>query len=381
MSLSRMFLLWIVLVIILGILGIHMGIFGTGISKTEKLIQTKVEKNLIDHDWAKVRVKGQAVYLSGNAPDHQALEKSVKLALGSIGEGGVLKGAVTKVFSDNVQLVKRGLDSEFDQKTSDKQEQTKEIDYIPVFDIKLSKNGLVIEGDISDHYSEQLIRESIKEYFPEKETFYQFKSVKNVIDPLWYQAVRNAINGLSHFTKGHINVQGKTLMVEGDVEDQDKKDLAMEKLKYIQKPYNLVVHIIVDKDQYNNQLEEQNEELDICQQKLDELKGNEKIHFLFNSTEISKHNYDLLEKISDGIQSCQNMRVRVEGHTDNIGSDVVNDALSLARAQSVVEVLVGFGVNREQLLAIGYGSKKPIADNSKREGRTINRRIEFVIEK
>jgi OOP family OmpA-OmpF porin len=70
----------------------------------------------------------------------------------------------------------------------------------------------------------------------------------------------------------------------------------------------------------------------------------------------------------------------VEGHTDNVGSDEDNLALSEARAQAVVDYLVAGGIDTARLTAIGYGESQPVASNDTAEGRSENRRIQFVVE-
>jgi outer membrane protein OmpA-like peptidoglycan-associated protein len=73
------------------------------------------------------------------------------------------------------------------------------------------------------------------------------------------------------------------------------------------------------------------------------------------------------------------MRFRVEGHTDNTGSDETNRALSLARANSVRDYLVGQGVESDRISVVGLGPDRPVADNATREGRARNRRVEIVL--
>ena len=69
----------------------------------------------------------------------------------------------------------------------------------------------------------------------------------------------------------------------------------------------------------------------------------------------------------------------VEGHTDSVGSDEQNERLSKARAEAVARYLEGRGVARERLAPLGYGSRRPLADNQTSLGRQRNRRVEFHI--
>jgi outer membrane protein OmpA-like peptidoglycan-associated protein len=72
-------------------------------------------------------------------------------------------------------------------------------------------------------------------------------------------------------------------------------------------------------------------------------------------------------------------KVRVEGHTDSVGSDETNLTLSQGRAESVMKYLTDKGVDASRLEAKGFGESKPLADNKTEEGRAKNRRVEFVI--
>ncbi len=72
-------------------------------------------------------------------------------------------------------------------------------------------------------------------------------------------------------------------------------------------------------------------------------------------------------------------RIRVEGHTDNVGNSDANLKLSVERAQAVVAWLAAHSVNKDRVLAVGFGDKKPIADNKDEAGRAQNRRTEFHI--
>ena len=90
--------------------------------------------------------------------------------------------------------------------------------------------------------------------------------------------------------------------------------------------------------------------------------------------------YKLLDNVAAVIKSHPEITLmRVEGHTDDRGNDAKNQTLSEKRAESVVKYLVKKGVERGRLEPQGFGESKPIADNNTNEGRSTNRRVEFVI--
>lgn len=85
-----------------------------------------------------------------------------------------------------------------------------------------------------------------------------------------------------------------------------------------------------------------------------------------------------LQKVADYMKKNPTVRFEVQGHTDNQGSDKINDSLSQQRAETIVKALAGMGVNDFNLKAVGKGSHEPVADNSTAEGRAKNRRVEFI---
>ena len=85
-----------------------------------------------------------------------------------------------------------------------------------------------------------------------------------------------------------------------------------------------------------------------------------------------------IQKVAEYMKKNPSVRFEVQGHTDNQGSDAVNDPLSQQRAEAVVKALEGLGVDGFNLRAVGKGSHEPVADNKTDEGRAKNRRVEFI---
>ncbi|WP_231590792.1 OmpA family protein [Hymenobacter terrenus] len=86
-----------------------------------------------------------------------------------------------------------------------------------------------------------------------------------------------------------------------------------------------------------------------------------------------------LDKLVAVLQKHPDTNVLVEGHTDNAGSDALNQPLSERRAQSVANVITARGVAAGRIRADGYGSSQPVADNTTEAGRQANRRVEIAI--
>ena len=85
-----------------------------------------------------------------------------------------------------------------------------------------------------------------------------------------------------------------------------------------------------------------------------------------------------IRKVAEYMKKNPSARFEVQGHTDNQGSDKVNDPLSQQRAEAVVKALEGEGVDPFNLRPVGKGSHEPVADNATEEGRAKNRRVEFI---
>lgn len=87
----------------------------------------------------------------------------------------------------------------------------------------------------------------------------------------------------------------------------------------------------------------------------------------------------MLDRVADVLAEEPATEIKVLGHTDSVGSETYNLALSIRRAEAVMEYLRGRGVALARLLADGRGEAEPIADNRSEAGRAINRRVEIVV--
>ena len=85
-----------------------------------------------------------------------------------------------------------------------------------------------------------------------------------------------------------------------------------------------------------------------------------------------------IQKVADYMKKNPRVRFEVQGHTDNQGSDKINDPLSQQRAEAVVKALEGLGCDAFNLRPVGKGSHEPVADNKTEAGRAKNRRVEFI---
>jgi OmpA-OmpF porin, OOP family len=103
------------------------------------------------------------------------------------------------------------------------------------------------------------------------------------------------------------------------------------------------------------------------------------IFFEFGKAELKSESYPELNRIATFFKSNTKIVSEISGHTDNVGSDEVNNKLSQERADVVRKYLLTQGVPAEKLTAKGYGKNKPKVANDTPENQAINRRVEFEI--
>jgi outer membrane protein OmpA-like peptidoglycan-associated protein len=102
------------------------------------------------------------------------------------------------------------------------------------------------------------------------------------------------------------------------------------------------------------------------------------INFDTGKSVIKPESGAIIEQIVGMMKSNPELKLGVEGQTDNAGNPSSNKVLSEVRAKSVVSAIVSQGISTERLSSSGYGQDKQIADNNTDEGRAKNRRVELV---
>lgn len=103
------------------------------------------------------------------------------------------------------------------------------------------------------------------------------------------------------------------------------------------------------------------------------------IYFEFDKSTLLADSFFELNKLHNLLRENQEMEIMIEGHTDIIGSDEYNKTLSQQRAKAVVDYLVKKGISNTRIYFQGYGRQLPIASNDSEDGRSRNRRVEFLI--
>ena len=101
--------------------------------------------------------------------------------------------------------------------------------------------------------------------------------------------------------------------------------------------------------------------------------------FAFNKSDLTPSAQSQLDALMGKLQNADVVSIKVIGHTDSVGSDAYNQALSERRASSVAAYLLSQGLDPNKLTSEGKGKSQPVADNDTEEGRAKNRRVELHI--
>ncbi|HEY0218585.1 MAG TPA: OmpA family protein [Afipia sp.] len=117
----------------------------------------------------------------------------------------------------------------------------------------------------------------------------------------------------------------------------------------------------------------------VCQQLFVEMLGKGKIRFESGRATIDQDSMGLLDRLIETALRCPTASLEIAGHTDSDGDGPANLALSLRRAQAVVDYLIKAGLPKDLVTAVGYGDAKPVAPNDTDENKAKNRRIDFVV--
>jgi len=105
------------------------------------------------------------------------------------------------------------------------------------------------------------------------------------------------------------------------------------------------------------------------------------IFFDTGKSDLKEESFPELKRVKSFMADNPSYEIEVSGHTDNIGKANENQTLSEQRAKSVYDYLLSLGVPAKRLKTKGYGSSKPLTNNSTEQGRSRNRRVEFIIQK
>ncbi len=105
------------------------------------------------------------------------------------------------------------------------------------------------------------------------------------------------------------------------------------------------------------------------------------IFFDFGKATLRSESFPELDRLVELMGKNEKVQIEISGHTDNVGSDDANLKLSEERAKAVMDYVIAKGIDASRMVSKGYGETKPLATNDTDEGKQLNRRVEFTVNK
>jgi len=121
------------------------------------------------------------------------------------------------------------------------------------------------------------------------------------------------------------------------------------------------------------------EEVSKCQDNINGIMEGKNINFRSGSYYVQPTSFPILDKIVKTLKPCSGVSIEIQGHTDLIGSEIINQNISEARANSVKVALIERGLDANMLIAKGYGASQPIENARTTTANAKNRRTIFVV--
>lgn len=243
------------------------------------------------------------------------------------------------------------------------------------FSATLSPEGLVqLRGRVGDETLRDMTDSFARAAFGSTQVHIATRVVPD-LPADWPVRVLTGLDALSHLHNGALTVTPDNVSLTGISHDPDAKSriagLLSDKLGDAQE-FNLSIT-------YNEPPAPKDAPPDpeVCAERIAEVQKSSKIAFEPGSATVAADSRDALNQIADILRECGAIRLEIQGHTDSQGREEMNQQLSQARAQSILNELRGRRVPTSSFSAVGYGETQPIADNDTEEGREENRRIKF----
>lgn len=245
----------------------------------------------------------------------------------------------------------------------------------PEFVGTLSSEGLVqLRGRITDDTLREMIDSYARARFGSESVYTGTRATEN-LPADWAVRVLAGIEALSYLHHGAVTVTPTGLTLRGTTQREnanaDISRLLSQKLGEAE-TFALELKYQAPPEPKDKPLEPKE-----CVALIKAEQDATKITFEPGSATITESSLGTMNDIADILKRCGPIRLEIQGHTDSQGRESMNQQLSQARAQSVLNELRARRVLTASYTAVGYGEDRPIQSNDTGEGREANRRIEF----
>lgn len=336
--------------------------------RIEQDIADRVTTSLAEQGllWADVTVKGRQVTLSGEAPSAESRDRAL--------------AAASKVFG--VAKVEDGLSlpEEVSATAAPKAKTAKKSTAPYVLTITKDGDSVIISGEVASDADKAVLERLAITHYGEGHVNVDAVKVAEGAPAGWRTAAGTILFNIFNMEKATATLSDTEVMVSGSVVDQQFSDQMEQAVKAtLPESYKVAFAVDVVTPTVAN-VEPAAGEVSATTTatcaSLDNVKK-ERLRFDFDKAQLKKDHSPILKRVADEMEGCSGSHVVLAGFTDQTGSPLYNKWLSQQRAEAALRGLMRQGVAKDRLQAVGYGEKHPEAANTTREGRALNRRVEF----
>ncbi|MYM36139.1 OmpA family protein [Duganella sp. FT94W] len=225
---------------------------------------------------------------------------------------------------------------------------------------------ILVTGAVPDEGSKAALLASVRALYGAERVVDQVTIAQVSLPPNWNGYVQKLIApNLKLISKGELKIDGTNVTVRGEVANEAQRQQIASDIATSLNPNYTV----------NNGLRVSAAEQNL----LDDTLARRIIEFDSGKATLTPSGQSILDDMAGALQKVKGKKVEVIGHTDNVGLRDTNLALSQARAEAVRTYLAVKGISQDMVLVSGQGPDRPVADNTKADGRARNRRIEFRV--
>lgn len=240
----------------------------------------------------------------------------------------------------------------------------------PLFQIHRLQGELTLSGHTSSQKHEDTLLQIAESSYSNNHVLTDFEPL-GIVPAYWAETTGEALELLQHTSSGEATLSMDKLQIRAVVIDEaqwrDRFDAFLETL-----PHEITVTldtILVDPAISI---------ASICERAFRSFEHG-RINFEESSAEFRSSAYPRMDRLIALALACEDSEIFITGHTDASGNESWNQQLSVRRASAVSDYMANGGIERDRLRISGVGSAEPVADDSTRYGRSLNRRIEISL--
>jgi len=336
--------------LLLGAAAVH-GPFGAGLLEASIARTARRALSGPSHDWTRLAANGHTIVLSGSAPSKSALD----VALAALAAGGVAR-------IDHASVIVAAPN-------------------VPIDDYRFSAQWRDKSLSLAGQAPSAAARDAILAPFSsDASVVVRDDTVAGPLaeDDSWIAGAAMALRALSMLDAGSVTEQGRNFAISGAVSDAAMAEAVESLLAGASGAFEFELALERSGSTQNSPLAGDTDLRRECQSAITRALSGRRLEFPANSVELGPSQRGLLDALAEQIRVCGDLTIEIEGHTDAIGTQAGNFALSERRSVAVRNYLVQRSAGAT-LEIRAFGERRPIASNRTRAGRQRNRRIDFVV--